>query len=91
MRRTWDVSLHPEWLVFEAEAGLQIRPVQHAVAQTLMTEPGAIAQLNMGEGKTRVILPMLLLHWAKGDQVVGQGRGSCNHGAPAFGKPCRTP
>jgi hypothetical protein len=26
-----------------------------------MNNPGAITQLNMGEGKTRVILPMLIL------------------------------
>ncbi len=28
------------------------------------------SQLNMGEGKTRVILPMLALHWADGSRVV---------------------
>lgn len=40
---------HPEWLVFEAEGQLQIRPAQHRVAQLLMGDPGAIEQLNMGE------------------------------------------
>ena len=35
-------------------------------------QPGAIEQLNMGEGKTRVITPMLALHWTRGkQQVVG--------------------
>ena len=29
--------------------------------------PGAVAQLNMGEGKNRVIVPMLVLHWARND------------------------
>jgi hypothetical protein len=29
----------------------------------LIEKPGSIAQLNMGLGKTRVILPMLILHW----------------------------
>ncbi len=28
------------------------------------------SQLNMGEGKTRVTLPMLALHWADGSRVV---------------------
>jgi len=32
--------------------------------------PGAILQLNMGEGKTRVILPMLILHWANGTNLL---------------------
>eukprot|EP00798_Chlamydomonas_sp_ICE-L_P016685 gene16685-22945_t len=43
---------------------------QYAVAKRLIQEPGAIAQLNMGEGKTRVILPMLVLHLAKGKHLV---------------------
>ncbi|CAE7206919.1 unnamed protein product [Symbiodinium necroappetens] len=62
--RCWDVQEHPEWLVFEVEGGLQIRPVQYQVAKKLMDDPGSVVQLNMGEGKTRVILPMLILHWA---------------------------
>eukprot|EP00899_Mesostigma_viride_P003650 jgi/Mesvir1/13286/Mv16551-RA.1 len=68
--REWDVCKHPHWLVFEAENGLQIRPKQHAVARHMMDHPGAIVQLNMGEGKTRVILPMLVLHWADGRNTV---------------------
>eukprot|EP01035_Chromulina_nebulosa_P021325 gene21325-27629_t len=68
--RGWDVQDHPEWLVFEFEQGLQIRCIQSIVAQHLMKNPGAIAQLNMGEGKTRVILPMLILSMAKKDSLV---------------------
>ena len=69
VRRTWDPLQHPEWLVFEVEGQLQIRPTQHWIADHLINhppdQPGAIDQLNMGEGKTRVILPMLALHWTK--------------------------
>ena len=55
MRREWGVAAHPEWLVFEAEGQLQIRPVQYRVARHLIDnlgspeEAGAIVQLNMGE------------------------------------------
>ncbi|KAG2492053.1 hypothetical protein HYH03_009551 [Edaphochlamys debaryana] len=72
VRRVWDLRVHPEWLVFEVEGRLQIRPQQYAVAAHLMdpANAGAIAQLNMGEGKTRVILPMLALHWAGGNRMV---------------------
>ncbi|PNH10973.1 hypothetical protein TSOC_002217 [Tetrabaena socialis] len=70
VRRTWDVAAHPQWLAFEAEGQLQIRPKQHATAEAMMRNPGAILQLNVGEGKTRVILPMLALHWADGTRVV---------------------
>ncbi|MEW5319231.1 MAG: hypothetical protein WDW38_010396 [Sanguina aurantia] len=69
VHRTWDVAQHPQWLVFEAEGQLQIRPAQHWIANHLIENPGAITQLNMGEGKTRVILPMLVLHWADGSKV----------------------
>jgi hypothetical protein len=68
--REWDVRKYPEWLVFEAVGGLQIRPTQYRVAMKVMEDPGALVQLNMGQGKTRVIVPMLLLEWAQGHIVV---------------------
>jgi hypothetical protein len=63
--RQWKLLEHKEWLAFEVEQQLQIRPQQSAVAELLIANPGSIAQLNMGEGKTRVIIPMILLHWSK--------------------------
>ena len=41
VRRTWSVHQHPQWLVFEAEGQLQIRPAQYTVAQRMMDDPGA--------------------------------------------------
>ncbi|KAL4428607.1 hypothetical protein ABPG77_008919, partial [Micractinium sp. CCAP 211/92] len=70
VHRTWSVDKHPLWLAFEAEQQLQVRPQQAWVAQHLMAHPGDIVQLNMGEGKTRVILPLLILHWADGNNLV---------------------
>lgn len=73
--RTWDASAHPLWLVFEVEGRLQIRPAQHTMAQILLERSssggrGPIGQLNMGEGKTRVILPMMILALADGHNLV---------------------
>lgn len=68
--REWDVSKHPEWLVFEVEQQLQIRNLQYSEARFCMENPGVITQLNMGEGKTRVILPMLLLQLANRKQLI---------------------
>ncbi|KAF0709830.1 hypothetical protein As57867_005726, partial [Aphanomyces stellatus] len=66
--RTWSVDTYPHWLVFEVEGSLQIRPEQTTIALHLLNEPsGTLCQLNMGLGKTRVILPMLVL------QYVAQG------------------
>ena len=72
--RTWPVEEHPEWLVFEVFAQLQIRPLQYYVANSIIkgigNNTGPIIQLNMGEGKTRVILPMLILHWRKSEKLI---------------------
>ena len=79
--RAWNANQHPRWLAFEVEGRLQIRPIQFEVADRLIRSQeqgeqgrdipgGAINQLNMGEGKTRVILPMLILHFADGKHLV---------------------
>eukprot|EP00927_Polykrikos_kofoidii_P086643 TRINITY_DN9772_c0_g1_i1.p1 TRINITY_DN9772_c0_g1~~TRINITY_DN9772_c0_g1_i1.p1 ORF type:complete len:1878 (+),score=199.27 TRINITY_DN9772_c0_g1_i1:778-5634(+) len=62
--RIWDVKKHPSWLVFEVSNRVQIRPQQYDVAKQLIDKNRLISQLNMGEGKTRVIMPMLALYWA---------------------------
>jgi hypothetical protein len=71
--RDWESCTYPAWLVFEAVMRIQIRPKQFAVAKALLARPGYIVQLNMGEGKTRVIIPMMILHWtfheAKAKQI----------------------
>lgn len=58
----------------KVEGRLQIQPNQHALAHTLLAggpdKRGPIAQLNMGEGKTQVILPMLILELANGHNLV---------------------
>ncbi len=59
---TFDANSYPEWAAFEVESRLQIRPEQYLVAKHLLENPGNLIQLNMGCGKTRVILPMLVLH-----------------------------
>ncbi|OWZ17142.1 hypothetical protein PHMEG_0008957 [Phytophthora megakarya] len=63
--REWNPMEFPYWLAFEMEGRLQIRHEQFVVAQHLIKHPGTVCQLNMGCGKTRVILPMLVLHFTK--------------------------
>lgn len=60
--REWQSTEFPYWLAFEVEGRLQIRHEQYITAQHLINRPGTVCQLNMGRGKTRVILPMLFLH-----------------------------
>ena len=73
--RSWPAAERPDWLAFEVIAQLQIRPVQYTVAKSLIEgiekqQYGPITQLNMGEGKTRVILPMLAMYWKNSSNLV---------------------
>ena len=69
-KRNWDIKQYPEWLVFEVEGGIQIRPEQYTIASHLLNNPTSITQLNMGRGKTRVILPMMIMDLVKNRPVV---------------------
>lgn len=70
IHRNWESHEYPEWLAFEAEAQLQIRPQQYMVYRAIADNPSALVQMNMGEGKTRVIIPMLILASDKGKSVL---------------------
>lgn len=75
----WKPCERPEWLVFEIEQNLTIREIQIKVAEHMMNPPPiqnattddakhSVMQLNMGEGKTSVIIPMLAATLANGNQ-----------------------
>ena len=49
------------------------------IVRAVVDNPGAVVQLNMGLGKTRVIVPMLLLHWRHQDQIVSHIVHACLH------------
>ena len=69
--RKWDAAEHPEWLAFELDGALQIRPAQHELAKAVLEhaerkateadEPGPILQLNMGE-----VRPAEACRWPRG-------------------------
>ena len=71
-QRKWSDYQRPHWLAFEVEGQIQIRSEQFVIANHLLKNPGDIVQLNMGMGKTRVILPMLILelHFGLRDKVM---------------------
>ncbi|UJR20208.1 hypothetical protein I4U23_023339 [Adineta vaga] len=66
----WIPSEHIPWLILELEMNITIREAQIKVARHMMqsvivpndtTVKNIVMQMNMGEGKTSVILPMLAL------------------------------
>ncbi|KAK2742649.1 hypothetical protein FQN55_007768 [Onygenales sp. PD_40] len=69
----WDPSTYPDWLLFEIENNLLIRPVQADIATEMMTpstKGNSIMQLNMGEGKSSVIVPIIAAALADKKQLV---------------------
>ncbi|KAF7562130.1 hypothetical protein G7046_g2016 [Stylonectria norvegica] len=58
----WDPAERPDWLLLEIESNMMIRPVQIDVAlATISPETGSnsVLQMNMGQGKTSCIIPMV--------------------------------
>ncbi|KAJ7483151.1 hypothetical protein FB451DRAFT_1084291 [Mycena latifolia] len=69
----WDPAAYPDWLLFQLDADLLIRPVQASIAQQMISPPSnenALLQLNMGEGKSSVIVPIISASLADGEQLV---------------------
>lgn len=71
--QNWDPAEHPESLLMEVESGFLIRPVQTQVAEQMRDPPdgnNAVMQLNMGEGKSSVIVPIIAAALADGKQLL---------------------
>ncbi|KAI1372209.1 hypothetical protein F4677DRAFT_273265 [Hypoxylon crocopeplum] len=69
----WDPRDYPESLLLEIESGIMIRPVQEEIASNMRspkTGKNAVMQLNMGEGKSSVIVPMVAAALADGSRMV---------------------
>ncbi|KAK4120622.1 hypothetical protein N657DRAFT_665989 [Parathielavia appendiculata] len=63
----------PETVLLELEQGILIRPVQSNIAAHMRHTPGGegmALQLNMGEGKSSVIVPMVFAALADGKRLV---------------------
>ncbi|RDA87621.1 hypothetical protein CP532_3820 [Ophiocordyceps camponoti-leonardi (nom. inval.)] len=72
-RQGWDPYNYPEWLLLECESELMIRKVQTQIAQQMIQPPNgrnAVMQLNMGEGKSSVIIPIVSVALGNGSQLV---------------------
>lgn len=71
--RGWSPHEYPEWLLLECESEIMIREVQQQIARQMIRPPAdsnAVMQLNMGEGKSSVIVPMASAALADGLKLV---------------------
>ncbi|KAJ7132331.1 hypothetical protein C8R44DRAFT_611840 [Mycena epipterygia] len=69
----WDPSSYPDWLLVQLDADILIRPLQASIAMHMMFPESlrnALMQLNMGEGKSSVIVPIISAALADGEQLV---------------------
>ncbi|KAK4235167.1 hypothetical protein C8A03DRAFT_46641 [Achaetomium macrosporum] len=68
-----DPLTFPESLILELEQGIFLRPVQQKIAAKMRDPPGgsnSVMQLNMGEGKSSVIVPIVSTALADGNRLV---------------------
>ena len=71
MARSYDTKVYRSWLLFELENNLLIRDTQYSLLNKMLEgKDNSIYQLNMGEGKTSVILIILSEMLANGEQIV---------------------
>ncbi|KAK3045845.1 hypothetical protein LTR09_012620 [Extremus antarcticus] len=71
--KNWEPMAYPESLLIEVENDITIREVQEQIAAQMRNPPdnrNAVMQLNMGEGKSSVIVPIVAAALANGDQLV---------------------
>ncbi|EQB50811.1 hypothetical protein CGLO_09732 [Colletotrichum gloeosporioides Cg-14] len=69
----WDPLAYSDSLLLEIESGIIVRGVQQNIADKMRNPPlgeNAVLQLNMGEGKSSVIVPMVASSSADGSRIV---------------------
>ncbi|KAF8122530.1 hypothetical protein EV363DRAFT_1554095 [Boletus edulis] len=69
----WDPAENPDWLLIQLQGNFLIRRVQANVAKAMISPLSAkntVTQVNMGEGKTSVIIPICATALADGNQLV---------------------
>lgn len=69
----WEPIDYPDWLLLEIDANILIRPIQAEVAFAIISPnsgSNSVLQLNMGQGKTSTIMPMVAA-------VLANGRSLC--------------
>ena len=65
----WDPTTYPDWLLMEIENNILIREDQALIAQEMMyptSRRNSVLQLNMGQGKSSVIVPAIAAVLADG-------------------------
>ncbi|RDW74456.1 uncharacterized protein DSM5745_07118 [Aspergillus mulundensis] len=68
----WSPADFPDWILLEIDANIQIRQDQVTVAKEMISPTSganSVLQMNMGQGKTSVIMPMVAAVLANGEML----------------------
>ncbi|KDR74247.1 hypothetical protein GALMADRAFT_141321 [Galerina marginata CBS 339.88] len=68
-----DAKENPDWLLIQIQGNFITRPIQSAVAREMITPSSGentVLQLNMGEGKSHVIVPLVAAALADSHKLV---------------------
>ncbi|KAF9473711.1 hypothetical protein BDN70DRAFT_362759 [Pholiota conissans] len=68
-----DASRYPEWLLIQIDGNFAVRPIQSQVAREMISptsNKNMVLQLNMGEGKSHVIIPLAAATLADSHKLV---------------------
>ena len=69
----WNPEDYPDWLLLELESNILIRPEQYQIAKEMISPSSgdnSAVQLNMGKGKSSVIVPMVVAKLADSQNLV---------------------
>lgn len=72
-KMAWQGKEYIDWMLLQIDFNLLIRPEQYEVAQAMITpcsDNNFVLQMNMGQGKSSVIIPMIVAHLANGKNLV---------------------
>lgn len=70
--QNWNATEYPDWLLLEIDADLLIREEQVVVADAMIdpqSRENTVLQLNMGKGKTSVIVPAVMAIVSNGNRL----------------------
>ncbi|KAJ9661684.1 hypothetical protein H2198_001860 [Neophaeococcomyces mojaviensis] len=68
--KTWKLKDNLDWLLLEIQNDILVRPVQISVAREMIKPESGVLQLQMGDGKSSVILPLFCTAVADGERLV---------------------
>ncbi|KAL1666071.1 hypothetical protein GGF50DRAFT_99825 [Schizophyllum commune] len=69
MGQGYDADENPDWLLVQLDSNVTIRAVQAEIARCMMSVQNRVMQLNMGEGKSSIIIPITAAACANGEDL----------------------